>query len=852
MSRRSKSALALPVFAIFLALASAAALAAAPAPPRAGVFRGTLPVVKFDVSPPLREIPPRPIPDGSLLGALMVDPPSQLEGELGPQDVDPLVQGFLGAGVIPAPLVSFDGQGNIANFAPPDPVGDVGPGHYVSMSNVHFAIYDKAGGLLFGPAASNTLWAGFGGACEAENAGDPIVLHDQLADRWVLTQFTAAGPTYFNCVAVSTTPDPTGSYFRYAISTGSNFPDYPKYGVWPDALYISTREFSGSTFVGIGAYAIERANLVAGNPITVLSFFVPPGATPYDTGDGLLPSDLDGDTLPPAGSPNYFVGSMDNGGPYGAPQDALTLWKFVADFTTPANSTFTLANTIPIAAVDTMFPCSPGGRNCIPQPGTANKVDILSYRQRPLHRLAYRNFGTHESLVTNQAVEATTGIAGIRWWEIRSPNAAPAIFQEGTYAPGATDGIHRWMGSIAMDGAGNMALGYSASDGTSTFPSSWYTGRLAGSPAGVMDLGEGSIIDGTGSQTGSARWGDYTSMNVDPVDDCTFWYVNQYNPTTSSIGWRLRIGAFRLPGCEGTTADLGITKTDGQATAVAGAPVVYTITATNAGPDPVTGALVSDTFPALCTSVAWTCTSSGGAVCPANGSGNLAASVDLPMGGQAVFTATCATAPGAIGTLTNTATIAVPAGFTDPEPGNDSATDVTGLLSPANLEATKTVAGSFFPNEVVTYTITITNTGPGTQIDNPGDELTDTLPAELSLVAASASAGTVTTAGDTVSWNGSLAAAASVSVQIDALIGATAFGRTIVNQGTLFYDADGDGTNEATRPTDDPVPAGTADPTVFVTGSVLEVPTVSVGGLALLGLLLAGASLHFLRRRRAA
>jgi hypothetical protein len=176
-----------------------------------------------------------------------------------------------------------------------------------------------------------------------------------------------------------------------------------------------------------------------------------------------------------------------------------------------------------VAAFDSIFPCAPGARECIPQPGTAQKIDHLGYRQRPLHRAAYRNFGTHESIVTNQSVEAAPGISGIRWWEIRSPNAAPAIFQQGTYAPGITDGIHRWMGSIAQDQQGNMALGYSASN-SAVFPSVWYTGRLVGDALGTMPQGEGSFVNGLGSQTSTAaRWGDYTAMTVDPVDDCTFW-----------------------------------------------------------------------------------------------------------------------------------------------------------------------------------------------------------------------------------------------------------------------------------------------------------------------------------------
>jgi hypothetical protein len=540
------------VLAAFLLIAGFATLTEAQEQV-AGVYRGVLPVVKFDVSPPLRDIPPNLDPV-----VWPGDDPELPPFELGPQDADPIVQDWTGGPeMIPPPLISFQGQANSGGYTPPDPVGDVGPNHYIAMANVRFQIFDKAGTSLYGPANNNTLWAGFGGACQNENMGDPIVLYDQIADRWMLTQFTANGPTYYNCVAVSATADPLGTWYRWAVSTGSNFPDYPKYGIWTDGYYITTREFAGgATYTGVGVYALERADIVAGNPTpTIVSFFLP-RSPQYAVGDGLLPADLDGFAPPPAGSPEYLVGSQDQGGPYGAPQDALNLYKFYADFVTPANSTLTLTNTIPIAVYDSMFPCG-SGRDCIPQPGTSQKIDILSYRQRPLHRLAYRNFGTHESMVTNQSVEAAASMAGIRWWEIRDPNGTPVIFQEGTYAPGVSDGIHRWMGSIAQDSAGNMALGYSASN-ASTYPSSWYTGRLAGDPLGTMPQGEGSIINGTGSQVGSNRWGDYTSMNVDPIDDCTFWYVNQYN-ISNGTGWRLRIGAFRFDECGSPDFYLGAT-----------------------------------------------------------------------------------------------------------------------------------------------------------------------------------------------------------------------------------------------------------------------------------------------------
>jgi hypothetical protein len=452
----------------------------------------------------------------------------------------------VGTGGIPAPNVSFDGFSNsCGGCSPPDPNGDVGPNHYVALANTDLAIYDKTGALLFGPVNMNTLWAGFGGPCQTENAGDPVALHDQMADRWILTQFTDTTAPFFNCVAVSTSPDPTGTYFRYAFPTPS-FPDYPKYGVWPDAYYISTREVNNGI---IGAYAFDRAAVIAGNPTAQLIAFNLAIEGDPAGGNGLLPTDMDGTTLPPAGSPNYFVGTMDQGGPLGAPQDAIVIFKFHVDFATPANSTFALTDTLPVDPFDSVMPppCATT-RDCIPQPGTAVRLDHLGYRQRPTWRLAYRNFGTHESLVTNQSVEAPAGMAGIRWYEIRSPNSSPVIFQQGTYSPGATDGIFRWMGSIAMDRSGNMALGYSVSDGTSTFPGLRYTGRLSTDPPGQMPQGEGVLMNGLGSQTSAGhRWGDYTSLNMDPVDDCTFWYINEYYPTTSATTWRLRIGSFTFP-----------------------------------------------------------------------------------------------------------------------------------------------------------------------------------------------------------------------------------------------------------------------------------------------------------------
>ncbi|HYP39168.1 MAG TPA: hypothetical protein VEX13_02310, partial [Chloroflexia bacterium] len=498
--------------------------------------------VKYDLSPPLTEMIAKAGPVkytnlGEITEGFSTDKPAVNKGYSG----DGALQSNLGLGspLIPSPIITFTGIPNTCNCSPPDPVGDVSANYYVQMVNLHFQIFDKAGTALTAVAANNTLWSGFGGPCQTENAGDPIVLHDQLADRWLLTQFTDTGAPFFNCVAVSQTNDPRGAYHRYAFSTPS-FPDYPKYGVWPDAYYINTRE-SG---IGVlGNIALERDLILVGNPAARQVRFTTNETSPL--GQGLLPSDLDGAVLPPAGSPNYFVGTQDNDA--GAASDAILLYKFHVDWANTANSTFTGPTLIPTAPFDSIFPCTPGSRDCIPQPGTSAKLDILSYRQRPTFRLAYRNYLSHESLVTSQSVEAQPGVAGMRWYELRSPNTTPVIFQQGTYSPDTT--IHRWMGSIAMDGSGNMALGYSVSNGTNVFPGMRYTGRLASDPLGTMPQGEGIMINGTGSQTGSPRWGDYTSMNVDPSDDCTFWYTNEFVPTTSLVGWRAAVGAFKFPGC---------------------------------------------------------------------------------------------------------------------------------------------------------------------------------------------------------------------------------------------------------------------------------------------------------------
>ena len=535
--------------------------------------------VAFDVSPALSAL-------ASTHKAVIPSPDIRdVRPDRGPNIVD---NGFTGDGAlsgisqlktfsastfaISAPLANFEGLSNQDNFNvfgfrvnPPDPVGDVGPNHYVEMINLVFAVYSKTGSLLLGPVDTGTLWSGFAVPDCTDPSGDPIVLYDQFTDRWLLSQFTTSGledPTrpFWNCVAISTSGDPTGTYYRYAFETENFqfFPDYPKYSVWTDSYVITTREFGPNVEYGIGVYALEKNKMVDGQPARAVSFFIDgndPTMLPL-IGDGLLPADVDGKQKPKNDAAITLVGTQDDGAFYGATFDALNIWDLNVKWRSTPSASLELAAQLPVASFDSIFPCAPTSRDCLPQPGITNPLqylDVQSYRQRPIWRLAYRNFKNYETLVTNQTVEAAPEVAGVRWYEIRRDgNGAYSLYQQGTYNPG--DGVHRWMGSVAQDKFGNMALGYSVVNGVDVYPGIRYTGRLAGDPLGMMTLGEGVIVNGSGVQiTTNSRWGDYTSMNVDPVDDCTFWYVNEYytaaGQASSAAGWQTRIASFKLPGC---------------------------------------------------------------------------------------------------------------------------------------------------------------------------------------------------------------------------------------------------------------------------------------------------------------
>src|SRR5437773_774264 len=394
--------------------------------------------VRHDISRPLREIPQI----SEHVGEPKVDIPLRLihPNEVKPHENDPVIQQSIGTGIGVTPGLGFDGLG-VSRYAPSDVNGAAGTNQYVQWVNVAFAVFDKTtGAVLYGPTNGNTLWSGFGGPCQINNDGDPVVQYDKGANRWVMSQLSVTGgPPYYQCVAVSMTPDAMGPYARYAFEY-TTFNDYGKLGVWSDGYYASFNMFQGNSLIGAKVCAYDRAAMLAGTAATQQCSQL---SSAYG---GLLPSDVDGTLAPPAGSPNFFVAFGTN---------SLQLWKFHADWATPANSTLTGPTTIPVAA----FTMACNGGACIPQSGTTQKLDSRGDRLR--YRLSYRRFSDgHEAMVVNHSVAASTGIVGVRWYEVRDPNGTPTLYQQGTYAP---DSSSRWMGSAAMDSVGNIGLGYSVS-----------------------------------------------------------------------------------------------------------------------------------------------------------------------------------------------------------------------------------------------------------------------------------------------------------------------------------------------------------------------------------------------------
>lgn len=445
---------------------------------------------------------------------------------------DSVVQRQAGSKFQASVILNFDGLAS-NGYAVPDGNGSVGATQFVETTNGQYAVYNKTNGaLVFGPVPLSTIWTSFGGLCESGGTQfDPIVLYDKAAGRWFISQLieNSTNTAFMECIAVSTTADPTGSYARYGFSFGSTLNDYPKFGIWPDAYYASYNMYrNGTQFIGAKACAYNRTAMLAGHAASAVCF----QRTAADW--NLLPADQDGNTPPPAGSPNYYVEL-----PTPLPSTALKLYQFHVDFSHAANSTFTGPTSIPIASWTRLCGTTIA---CIPQPSPGQKVDGMGYRL--LNRLAYRNFGDHETLLATHNVDSAGGIAGIRWYEIRSPHSAPIVFQQGTYSRPTS---YIWMGTLATDKNGDIGMGMNSSSMTMK-PSVLITGRVPSDPLNTLESLL-TVLTGAGVQTNDAnRWGDYSSISVDPVDDCTFWYTSQYYKTTGS-NWNTRIVSFKFDGC---------------------------------------------------------------------------------------------------------------------------------------------------------------------------------------------------------------------------------------------------------------------------------------------------------------
>jgi len=433
----------------------------------------------------------------------------------------------------PAPSSSFKGL-DLQNWGagwPPDTHGDVGPNHYIQAVNTSIGVFDKASGTRLAAFTFNNFFVANGGtgACATLNYGDPFVLYDQVSGRWIITDFAFAGsgntPPYYECIAVSKSADPvSGGWWLYTVvADTASLNDYPKLGIWGDGIYMSANMFKrGRSYAGTKLWALNRDDLISGASLRSVAFTT--GSSYFS----LLPANFKG-TNPPANTPEYFMSD------YGS-NTSVKLWKFKVNWATPSASTLTGPTSISVASFTR--PAS----NSVPQLGSTEKLDTLG--DRLLTWLQYRNIGGTESLWVSRSVVSGSS-TGIRWMEIRGMSGRPSVYQQGTYAPDAT---YRWMPSLAVNKNGDMAIGYSASS-SSMYPAIRYAGRLSTDALGTLGQTEQTMIAGTGAQNGGYnRWGDYASMSVDPVDDCTFSFTTEYYETTSN-NWQTRIGSFKFPSC---------------------------------------------------------------------------------------------------------------------------------------------------------------------------------------------------------------------------------------------------------------------------------------------------------------
>jgi hypothetical protein len=554
-------------FTLPISTASAQTTAAAPVVVTAAEHAVSSPLSSLPIANSVAPAAAREIPEFALPHAI----PSTIQGQ---SSGDAALQTSTALAPMPTPLENFDGLGNTSLVLPPDPNGSIGydpatgKKYYVQWINLVYGVWDVTGTPTrrLGPVSGQQIFAslGSGSLCATDGMGDPSVLYDNLSHRWLLTEFAFKFDSFGNplapfyqCIAISKTGDPTGAYYLYSFLWGNLLNDYAKLGVWSDGYYMTANQFNGNAFEGVGVAAFERSKMLVGDPTARMIYF-DIGAS-NSTYSGMLPADFEGLNAPPTGAPETFA-EVD-------PDLFMRTWLFRANWTTPSASTFgqSLAPSQQLAVASyQQLPCvtAVSARNCIPQPGGAPLLDGVA--DRLMTRLVYRNYGDHQALAVNHTVWADgADRAGIRWYELHSSSAAApswSIFQQGTYAP--SDGSYRWMGSAAMDRNGDLAIGYSVA-GPSLNPTIRYAGRLSSDPLGTLGQAESSIIEGGGTQgSTTGRWGDYSMLTVDPVDDCTFWYTQEYYPISSTSGWQTRIASFRFPTC-GATAGISGTVNDG-------------------------------------------------------------------------------------------------------------------------------------------------------------------------------------------------------------------------------------------------------------------------------------------------
>ncbi len=475
----------------------------------------------------------------------------------------------------PAPAASFDGL-DFATWGaghPPDPNGDVGPTYYIQAINTSIGIYNKSGGQVAAFTFNTFMSQGhFGNLCDTNNFGDPVVLYDTFEDRWVITDFAfqvdGSGnivnpPGAFQCFAVSKTGDPvSGGWNFYSIHIANGLGDYPKFGIWPDGLYMSANVFgypAGAAFQNPRVWALNKAQMYAGSPTVQVVTFDAPAAD-----FALLPSNARLQVgTPPPGSPNYFLSTWEF-------TNAVGVYKFHVDWTRISNSTFTGPDT-PLAA--TSWP-NASVANAPSQGG--NSLDVIQIRGMMQNQ--YTNFAGVESLWATHTVrrQNTSGFAAPRWYQVNvtGGTVAAALPQAATWDPDGANVIYRFVPSLAIDRAGDMALGYSTSNST-TKPAVKYAGRLAADPVNTFSQTEQLLFQGTGTQTGNCgsssciRWGDYTGMSLDP-DGCTFWMTNEYY-AADGLNFLTRIGSFSYPSC--TPVGAGGTLSGTVTATVGGAPI---------------------------------------------------------------------------------------------------------------------------------------------------------------------------------------------------------------------------------------------------------------------------------------